>query len=907
MAFRYLRTKLQPPLLRDEKLVSRPRLDTLLDGNDFGAVTLVSATAGFGKTTVVADWARNREETVCWYSIDRRDNDPERFFGYLVTALQTAWSDLGARLLHALEAPELPDLETLMIGLLNEISEVESPGTLVLDDLHAVENRAIYTALALLVENLPPQLRLVILSREDPPLALPRLRGSGRLNEVRARDLCFSEEETGAFLNGRMKLDLDREAIGRLEERTEGWIAAVQMAGLSIVGRPNPEQFIASFAGTNRFILDYLMEEVLARQSDTGREFLFKTSILETLSGPLCDAVTGRDDGQEMLESLERSNMLLVPLDDRREWYRYHQLFADILRAQTKQHRKADLSDWHSRASRWYDQKGDRRSAIAHAFSSGDQELAADLIERTWPELAYGVRPMTWLSWAEELPSSEVEKRPVLSAAVAWMLLDKGETEGAEGRLEVAEAWIEGKSGPAGRVSNWAEYRFLPGSSQAARAYLSLIRGEFREAGEHAKSARRLLPPEASFWHGTAYLFLGLARWWEGDLEDAYVAIEESVRSQRLAGNYYYHAFGMVLLAEIRMAQGRLGDANKRYDRILGPADSEEASPAEERRELIQDPVALYAGLGELYRLRGELDEADLHLTRGTEIRRQAVLPATAYRLYTARARLHESRRDFDLALEDLEEAARLQRPGAVPDLYPIDALRARLLLRQGRLREATAWANGRPEATDEPPTVLDQFGHLTRTRVRLAVAGERGDDETLNTLLKRLDDLAQAASEVGYATISVEALILESIALDRMDDRDTAAASVSRAARIAEPEGIVQPFLDEGASLLPALRIALTRGENPLFFRSLITAFQTEVGETPSAEAANQLLIEPLSPRELDVLELVAQGKTNQEVGEELFISLSTVKKHLNNLFGKLTARNRTEALRRARDLGLL
>ena len=905
----YLKTKLQPPVVRESSRVSRSRLQEKLDAGISARVILVSAPAGFGKTTLVAEWTKNAQLPVCWYTIDESDNAPGRFFGYLVAALRTMDPALGSTLLQALQTPDPPEIHDLIPSLVNEIAAADGEFILVLDDWHLLDSRSIDDALTFLVTHLPAQMHLVLLTREDPPLPLARLRGRGQLTEVRTAQLCFTTEEATQFVNGLMGLGLDTAAVSRLNDRTEGWVAGLQMAALSLVGRGDPEEFIESFTGTHRFIVDYLVDEVLLRQSEETREFLLQTSILQRMTASLCNAVTGRSDGQETLERLERSNMLLVPLDDRREWYRYHQLFADVLRANAVRQRGPDVALWHARASRWHDAQGQRTTAISHAFASRDFDLAADLVERTWPELSYGVRPMTWLAWAEQIPGSVANRRPVLTAATAWMLLDKGDLDSGAHRLRIAERLLSGEEENV-VISNSGEFDALSGSTEAARAYLALIQGDTDRTIAHARRGLSLLPEGDHFWHGTAFLFVGLAQWRDGELEAAYRSIADSVSHQRAAGSYFYEAFGMTILADIRMAQGRLREAQAEYQRILDAGNSAQQgnlAQAGEPTQLIQDPVALHAGLGELNRQWGNLERAEEHLNRGIEIRGRAVLPATIYRLYTARARTRESQGRYFEALTDLDEAERHYRPGAVPDPFPIPALRARVWLRQERLQDALEWSRAGGFGFVEEVPFLKECEYLTWARIAIASAPEGRDGSALQECILLLDGLAKSADQAGRYANAIEASILEGIALAKRGDPEAAEESIGRALRMAQPEGFVQLFVDDAKALKPLLSRALARGGSPLFFKAVVRRVHNGGGEEASGMEANRLLVEPLSSRELQVLGLINQGRTNQSVADELYIALSTVKKHLNNIFGKLGANSRTEALRRARDLGLL
>lgn len=813
---RYLQTKLRAPDLRESRLVSRSRLRGHMDRSGYGETVLVSAPAGFGKTTAVADWVHRQDGPVAWLSIDGEDSDPIRFFGYCIVALREIEPRFGEELIPALEAPDSVSFEDFTALFVNEIAEISEPFTFVLDDLHALEDSAVTSALVRLVTHLPSRMRLVIVTREDPPLPLSLLRGRDRLHDVRSQALSFTPDEAKEFLNERMGLGLTDTAIAQLEERTEGWIAALQMAALSIVDGTDTDGFIRSFAGTHRFILDYLVDEVLSRQTDAVRSFLLSTSILARLTGPLCDAVTGRSDSSDVLAKLERNNMLLVPLDERRTWYRYHQLFADVLKLHAEQSGQIDLRELHRRASRWSELHDDRESAVAHALASSDFETVTDLVDRTWPELSYGVRPMTWLNWAEQIPRHMVTARPVLSAAYGWMLLDSGNSDDADARLRTVEAHLQNAVNPVTDtgiiVSNSVEFERLPGSTQAARAYYHLLRGETEPAIRYAERSQELLAGTDHFWQGTASLFLGLARWNEGNLDSAWEAISASVLHQQRAGNYYFRTFGMVVAAEIRTAQGRLRDAYRQLQSVV-EGDRNGGLPEGEDRttvtgpELVQDPVALYTGLGELHGLKGELDAAEEHLNRGIEIRRRAVLPATVYRLYINRGRTRESRRDLRGALTDFDAAEKLWRPGALPEAYPIHALRPRVWLRQGRFDDAAAWARKHRSVAMGSLDFRSEFVALTWARVLIATTPE--DESGTARVYGVLDAVAASATGRGHTVLALEALILHALVQNRLGDSDSAIASLDRAIDLAEPEGIVQPFRDEDDELEPILRRA--------------------------------------------------------------------------------------------------
>ena len=514
----------------DAVLVARPRLSERLSRGAESALTLVSAPAGFGKTTLLAEWlaaAPADGRSVAWLSLDQRDNDPALFWTYLVAALKTAAPGEGAGALSLLHPPRPPG-EAGLVTLLNDLDAISDDVVLVLDDYHVIDAREVQDGMAFLLEHLPRQIHLVIGSRTDPALPLARLRGRGELVEIRAADLRFTPGEAAAYLNGVMGLALAAADVAALEGRTEGWIAALQLAALSMQGREDTAAFIAGFAGDDRYIVDFLAEEVLQRQPGHVQQFLLRTCILDRLCGPLCDAVTGQDDGKAMLAALERGNLFLVPLDDRRQWYRYHQLFADVLQARLRDERPEEVPDLHRRASGWHEQNGEPSEAIRHALAAGDFERAADLVELAIPAMLRSRQEAAVLGWLELLPDEVVRVRPVLSVGFAGALLAGGVFEGVEARLRDAEQWLDGTTGigqgsqaPAAEmvVVDDAEFRRLPAEIELYRAAQALARGDGPGTVRHARRARELSPADEHLGRASAAALMGLASWAHGDLE----------------------------------------------------------------------------------------------------------------------------------------------------------------------------------------------------------------------------------------------------------------------------------------------------------------------------------------------------------------------------------------------------
>ena len=597
MAGPLLETKLHIPRRR-RGLIARPRLTQRLRRVTESTLTLVSAPAGFGKTTLLAEWLTATAADGCsaaWLSLDERDNDPALFWPYLVASFETAAPGVGGGARSLLPSYQ-PPIEAVLATLLNDLDAIPNDVVLVLDDYHLIEARQVQDGMAYLLEHLPPQVHLVLACRADPSLPLARLRGRGELVEIRAADLRFTPDEAAAYLNGVMGLDLTASDVAALETRTEGWITAIQLAALSMQGRDDPAGFIAEFAGDYRYIVDYLIEEVLHRQPDHRRNFLLQTSILSRLIGSLCDAVTGHDDGKLMLEAIERENLFLVPLDDRRQWYRYHHLFADVLRARLQDEQPESVPDLHRRASDWYDQNGDPTEAIEHAMAGRYFDRAADLVELAIPALRQGRQDATVRRLLEALPDSVVKARPVLNVGYAAALMVDGEVEGVEARLLDAERWLNA-------ATDSDRFRGLPGVIAQYRAGQAQLLGDVASTLTHARRALELAGPDDHVARGAAASLLGLAYWTTGDLDQAHHWYTDGMASLEKAGYLSDVVGGAVTLADIKIARGRLREATSTYARGLERATA--TGPA-----VLRGVADMHVGLGQLLTERNELEAA---------------------------------------------------------------------------------------------------------------------------------------------------------------------------------------------------------------------------------------------------------------------------------------------------------
>jgi LuxR family maltose regulon positive regulatory protein len=900
--------------------VLRPRLiEQLNEGLSSGhKLTLISAAAGFGKTTLTSEWIAGCGQPVAWLSLDEGDNDITRFLTYLVAALQTIMANIGAGMLSALQSPQPPPTESILTALINEITTTpDNPSTgsgqrfiLVLDDYHIIDSKPVDNALTFLIEHLPQQMHLVIATREDPQLPLARLRVRGQLTELRAADLRFTADETAEFLNRMMGLNLSPENMTALEVRTEGWIAGLQLAAISMQGHASRDaaSFIKSFSGSHHFVLDYLVEEVLGQQSESIQTFLLSTSILDRLCGPLCDAVLGSPSasGQKTLEYLEHANLFIVPLDNERRWYRYHHLFADVLRMHLKAEQPDQGSVLHRRASEWYEYNGSMDNAIRHALAAEDFERAAILVELAVPEMRRNRQGATdmELGWLKALPDELVHFRPVLCVDYAYALFGGGELGGVEPRLRDAERWLDTPADTAGMVVvDEEEFRRLPGMIALLRAAQALARGD--DMPEAVKNARRVLdlaPEDAHLMLGGAASVLGLAAWAGGDLESARRMTADGMAKVRLAGYISSAIGGSIVLADIQIAQGCLHEAMTTYERALQWA-MEPGAPVQ------RGAADIYVGMSALHREHNDLETATQYLLTSQALGELAGMSQNPYRWRAAMARIREAQGDLDGALDLLDQAERLYDANFSPNVRPIATRKTRVCVAQGRLGEALGWAREQGLSVENELSYLREFDHITLAKVLLARYQSNHADGSISGVVGLLERLLKAAEEGGRIGSVIEILILQAIAYHTKGDLPAALLPLQRALALAEPQGYVRMFLDEGSSMLQLLREASAREIMPDYTDKLLATFEAEKQKSedkpdlPPAEP----LIDPLSQRELKILQLITQGLSNREIGERLFLALDTIKGHNRKIFDKLQVQSRTEAIARARELGLL
>ncbi|MFC5467302.1 LuxR C-terminal-related transcriptional regulator [Cohnella suwonensis] len=898
-----LATKLYIPLPRT-KVVPRPRLIERLNEGLDRKLTLVSASAGFGKTTLVSEWVAGCDRPVAWLSLDEGDDDSLRFLTHLVAAVQTIAETIGESVIGALKSPQPPSTESVLTILLNEISALPHKFVLVLDDYHVIGAKQIDDALIYLLEHLPPQMHLVIATRENPQLPLGRIRARGYLTELRAADLRFTPGEAATFLQQAMGLDLSADELAALEARTEGWIAGLQLAALSMQGREDIPAFIRAFAGDNRYVVDYLVEEVLQRQPDHIRSFLLQTSILDRLHGPLCDAVTGQEDGNARLDALEQGNFFVVPLDDRRHWYRYHHLFAEVLSAHLREDQPDQIATLHRRASIWYEQHGSAADAIRHALASEDLARAADLVEIACPAMRMSRQEAAVLSWLKALPDEIVRSRPMLSAGYAWALLACGEFEAALDRLQDAERWLsstedirERPETPSAErvVVDEEEFRRLPGSISLYRAAYAQALGDVSATMKYARRVLDLVPEDDHLLRGSAAALLGLASWTSGDLEAAHRSFTDGMANVQLAGNISDAIGGAIAPADIRIAQGRLRQAMRTYERGLQLA-KEQGDPA------LRGTADMYVGMSQIYREHDDLQAATQHLLRSKEQGEHAGFPQNRYRWRVAMARIREAQDDLDGALDLLHEAERLYVSDFFPNVRPVAAMKTRVWIAQGRLGEALDWAREHGLSARDDLIYLREFEHITLARVLLAGNKSDRSDRSMLEATGLLERLLQAA-EVGERTGSaIEILVLQALARHMQGDIPAALVPLERALTLAEPEGYVRIFVDEGRPMAALLEAALKQGIAVNYVRRLLPAFGKAEGRT----LAKQVVSDPLSERERDVLRQLGSDLSGPDIAREFRVSLNTLRTHTKNIYDKLEVNSRRAAVRRAKELDL-
>ncbi len=882
MSVPILATKLYIPPPRT-KIVLRPRLIERLNEGLAGKLTLISASAGFGKTTLVSEWIASCGMPVSWISLDEGDSDPPRFITYLVAALQTIQADIGEGLLAPLQSPQPLQIEVVLTTLLNEISTIPEEFLLVLDDYHSIDSKSVDKALAFILEHQPPQIHLVIATREDPSLPLARFRGRSLLTELRSADLRFTADEAANFLCQVMGLNLSANDIATLEARTEGWIAGLQLAAVSMRGHKDSTSFIKSFTGSHRFVMDYLLEEVLHQQPESIKTFLLNTSILDRMCGPLCDTVLCDPSlpGQETLEYLEHANLFIQPLDNERHWFRYHHLFADLLRHRLQEisilptgKDKGDVNKLHARASQWYEDNDLLIEAFHHAAAANDIERAERLIKGGRIPLHSRAAVTAVLEWLDLLPNAVLDARPWLWVRSGMLELNAGQTIGVEEKLQAAEKAMH-STDPDVKTCD------LIGQIAAVRATVALARYEPETMIIQSHRALEYLDPDNLPFRSRAYRTLGFAYQLLGDRTAAREAYTEARAIRQASGNIHLTVSAITGLGNIQEAENQLYQAAESYRYSL---------------QLLSDPGPPnadqeYIGLARIFYEWNDLDTAEQYAQQSLQLARQYDRRAdrsVICEMFLARLKI--ARGDVSSAaamLQKADQSARQQNfVQRIPDIAAIQVL---VLLRQGNLTTASQLAR-----QYELP--------LSQARVHIV-------QENPSAALSILEPYRQKMEARGWVDERLKAIVLLAVAHYVHRDEKKAVDLLSEALELAEPGGFIRLFVDEGALMAQLLHEAASRGVMPDYIGKLLSAFDAEQRKSegkPTLPAA-QPLIEPLSQRELKILQLIAQGLSNREIGERLFLALDTVKGHNRNIFDKLQVKSRTEAIARAHELGLL
>jgi len=888
MAAPVLATKLFAPPLRPD-LVLRQRLIDQLNAGSQRKLILVAAPAGYGKTTLISSWLHETNIPSAWLSLDEDDNDPIRFFQYFISALQRIIPTIAGDLMGMLQ--EGQSFDTPIKLLINEITSHAEPFALVLDDFHVIHSQAVLDMVILLLEHMPPQMHLMLLSRTDPPFPLSRLRVRNEIVDIRADHLRFTLAEIAVFLNEIMGLNLSAGDLAAIEAQTEGWIASLQLAGLSMQGSKDIHAFVTAFAGSHHYIMDYLVEEVLNAQSDKIRSFLLQTSILGRMCALLCNAVVDegdRDgvDGQELLEALEQMNLFIIPLDEDRHWYRYHHLFADMLNRRLEHLYPHRLSELHRRASQWYEQSGLIPEAIHHSLAAGDQDRAIQLIEQNGCLLLIRGEVSTLQRWMEAI-EPHTQTRPWMYIFKAWLFALTGYPERVEALLQTAEQLI---SSPETSI----EDRTMQGTIETARAYQANLQGDTLLATKHARRALQHLPDVdlvSRSLRTVATSLLGDASSMNGDLEEARQAYSEALRIAQVAGDVHLTIVLNSNIANILIEQGLLREAARIYDETL-----QMATRPDGQESVITGRV--YAELSQVSyewnRLEAAIQQVHHSLAlcqQWGNIDQQAIS-------YVMLARLEHVQHQPERAHEAIHLAKQLMEEHHLLPRYSVwvkHAL-ARLWIAQGDLEQASRLVQQSGIGIDNEIPYLREPEYLALARVLLA----QEDYEAALALSKQL---LQKAEATGRMRRVIEVLVLQALIFQGRRDIDQTLTVLERALSLARPEGYVRTFLDEGEQMAKLLHLAKARRIEIEYATELLSA----MGEAAAGlQVPPQLLAEPLSQRELEVLKLIEAGCSNQEIAARLFISIATVKRHISNIYAKLGVQNRTQAVSIGRELSL-
>ena len=892
-----LNTKLYIPPKRSS-LVERPSVLEKLEKGLNHSITLVSAPAGFGKTTLLSEWCTSEKGKVipiAWLSLDPKDNDIERFLLYVVAALDTLKKGISDSILPLFQTSQLPATGVILTSLINELTEtLQVPFILVLDDYHVVTSPDVHEALLFLVENVPPDMHLVILTREDPPLPLARLRAQQQLTEIRAADLRFSLEETASFLNQVMGLDLTTNQVETLEGRTEGWIAGLQMTAISMSGRDDKSSFIRTFASSNRFIFDYLIDEVLDGLSSDVRDFLVKTSILDRMCAPLCDAVTGKIDGQNILLQLEQTNLFIIPLDDQRYWYRYHHLFADLLRQQLKTANTDNVYELHKKACEWYQDNELVGDAIHHALSIGNYEFVADLSETLVFESIERNELFIIANWLDNLPENIMQTRPWLNIALAWILFRTRQFERVEQHIQYIERSLQ---------DHQKQDLHIQSHSTAIKAYLAGIHGNIDQVAFLSRKSLGLLPEKEKRLRGSMFSLLGSALQRMGDFDDAKQAYFDGISFSKAAGDWQNTIESYGDLTGFYVERGQLHKAFSTCQEALKYVES----VFKKGGQMPFETAYIHVRLSTILRHWNKLEKSLWHAKRAIKI---AKTWGSGFRLaYVNLAIALQSVGQDEEAMQAIQQAEAMAMEESEFWLADVRSVRALLWLDRDDLDAASRWAQESELSTDDEISFSRQRHYLILAQV-LLVQGKKGDHQALDNaihLLSRLQKILDSSNANAY---SLQVLICMAIAYQAQGKMEEALGAIGQALSIAEQGGYIHVFLREGALMKKLLEHASIKNISPNYTQKLLKIFGDVIQETDSTDpqfAQLDVITDALTPRELEVLRLLDNELPIPDIADKLVLSIDTVRTHIKRIYRKLDVHSRFEAVIKAKELRFL
>jgi LuxR family maltose regulon positive regulatory protein len=889
-----LKTKLHIPQARPA-LVPRPRLIELINRYDVPCFTLVSAPAGFGKTTLLSNWVRLNQIPAAWISLDANDNDPVRFLSYVSAALMTIDPTVGDDALAAIQSPQSISIDRILALLINDVAEYSGIVALVFDDYQFIESEDVHQALFNVIEHLPPNMHVLLATRIDPPWPFARFRARGTMNEIRASDLRFTAPETSAFLNEIMDLSLSTEEIAKLGERTEGWIAGLQMVALSLQDRVDRTQFIEAFSGSHRYILDYLMEEVLEHQPTELRTFLLETSILERMCAPLCQHITGQANAQEILEKIDHSNLFLVPMDDDRRWYRYHHLFADLLRTRLKEIRPDRLLELHREASTWFEQRNLVNEAIQHGFEADDKDRSLQLIKSKSLELVFQGGLRTLERWLQMLPKETIENSPRLCLAQAWVWVYSGNIAACKQALDACERAL------GSRAREIADEDIIRGQLLGVRAYTAWFEGDIVSAEASARESLSILPKSDTMgWAWSSEIFGAMLRT-RGDFNEAQKYLERAIEISTQAGALHIAIDAHWELSVLTYYRGQLNETIQICQQALDLANQ---FIREGGRRL---PVVgyIYTRMAFVSWARGELDRALEHALEGTRLSERWGFMDVLVMSYLALARVYSSRGEYNHAQGAVQRAKSISTDLSEHYLENATSLEALINLQHENLPAALDWKDRATIHMDDVPNFLNlqEYRILAHVHVAQAMKSRTDVSENVIKLLVRLDKMCDQVQAYGQ---SIEVLLTLVLAWQASGQSQKALESLEKAIRLAQGEGYIQPFIEYQAQLLESLR-TLHRQNKYINFITEILQKGEKKSTIPTSRSSTLLLAEELSDRELDVLRYLPSQLSTSEIAEELYIATSTVRSHIKSIYGKLDVHSRREAVSRARELDLL